>query len=166
MDSNLHQFLRDLHNVMRWVILIAGTSALYISYRGWFGKHRWTETARRTALFFSTALHLQLIVAIGLYSTSPLIETAWQDLGMAMGDRNQRFFSIEHPIQMILAILVATVGYGLAKRATSDSKSYRSAAIAFTITTILIAAAIPWPVSSHPRPLLPQLEWLQKGVVK
>ena len=147
---------------MRWAIILAGAYALWINYRGWKRKLPWTAASRRAGLLFSTALHTQLILAIGLYSTSPLIHTAWQDLGLAMGDRNQRFFAIEHPVQMLLAILAATVGYTASKRASTDRQRYRRAAIAYTMAASIIALAVPWPSSFHPRPLLPRGEWLSQ----
>lgn len=162
MKSSAHLILRDLHNLTRWAIVIAGLYALVVNYRGWLGSVPWTVAARRSGLYFSTALHVQLIVAIGLYLTSPLIETAWQDLGLAMGDSNQRFFSIEHPVQMFLAIIAATVGYSLSKRASSDRRRFGTAAIAYTLAAILIGLAVPWPFSLHPRPLLPKAEWWER----
>ena len=62
-----------------------------------------------------------------------------------MKDKFYRFYWIEHPFSMILAIVFITIGYGMAKKSVSDVVKYRNAFWFFTIALILILAGIPWP---------------------
>lgn len=158
--SLIHEVVRDLHNLMRWLILLAAALALVVNYHGWLMKRPWTATARTAGLLFSTLLHVQVLVAIVLYATSPLTQTAWADIGLAMSNRDQRFFSIEHPTQMLLAIVIATLGSVRSRRAGSDVAKFKQAALYYSVSVLLILTAIPWPFTSHQRPWVPQFPWL------
>lgn len=160
MNSLIHEVVRDLHNLMRWLILLAAANALFVNYRGWITKRPWTTSTRTAGLLFSTLLHVQILVAIALYTTSPLTQTAWADIGLAMANRDQRFFSIEHPTQMLLAIGLATFGSLRAKRADSDTAKFKQAALYYSVSVLLILTVIPWPFLSHQRPWMPQLSWI------
>lgn len=159
MDSLWYLALRDLHNTTRWLILLTGAAALLVNYRGWITGADWRDEHHRTGRWFILCLHVQLCLGLALYLWSPLVSTAWQDLALAMSDRMQRFFSTEHPIQMLSAILIATIGHARVRRALTSRARFRRAAISYSVSLLLILTAIPWPFSSHSRPWGPQLEW-------
>jgi NADH:ubiquinone oxidoreductase subunit 2 (subunit N) len=56
-----------------------------------------------------------------------------------------RFFTVEHSLMMLIAIVLITVGHSKAKKATTDEKKFKTLAIFFTLALIIILAAIPWP---------------------
>jgi Na+/H+ antiporter NhaC len=62
-----------------------------------------------------------------------------------MKDKVARFFLVEHPTLMILAIVFITLGHGMAKKAVDDETKYRKAFRYFLIALVLILAAVPWP---------------------
>jgi hypothetical protein len=76
-------------------------------------------------------------------------------MGTTMKDPVMRFFAVEHPFMMLLAVIVAQAGFSLSKRAGSDRAKFVRAAICYTISAVLILAAIPWPFLKAGRPLLP-----------
>ena len=69
-----------------------------------------------------------------------------------MKDAFYRFFWVEHPVGMILAILCITLGFRFSKQsAYSKTFSY------FLVALILIMLSIPWPFRGEiiGRPLFP-----------
>lgn len=73
-----------------------------------------------------------------------------------MKDDFFRFFWVEHPVMMIIAIVLITIGRGQAKKPIPDPAKYKKAFWFFLIALLVILAAIPWPGHQpHSRPLLP-----------
>jgi Na+-driven multidrug efflux pump len=147
----MYQIVLAIHNILRWVVLILAVVALYRAYAGWIGKRDYTETDRKSGVFFSISIDIQLLVGIILYIfLSPITRTAFQDFGTAMTIPDIRFFAVEHILLMILAVILVHVGTVVSKRATSDESKHRRAAIWYSLTVLAIILAIPWW-----RPLLP-----------
>lgn len=146
----MYELLKDLHNILRWVVVLGGLYALFTSFRGLFGRAAWTAADRRAGLIFTSSLNLQLVVGLLLYFVSPLVQGALQNMGAAMGNDELRFFAVEHLTIMILAVVAAQLGYSLARRAASDRAKFVRASVGYTVAALLVAYAIPWW-----RPLLP-----------
>jgi len=51
---------------------------------------------------------------------------------------------VEHTTLMFLAVVCAHVGGALARKGRTDLKKYRGAAIAFTLSLLLMLGGIPW----------------------
>ncbi len=146
----MYELLKDLHNILRWVVVLGGVYALLTSFRGLFGRAAWTASDRRAGLVFTSSLNLQLVVGLLLYFVSPLVQGALQNMSAAMQSDQLRFFAVEHLTVMILAVVAAQLGYSLAKRAPSDRAKFVRSSAGYLVAAVLVAYAIPWG-----RPLLP-----------
>lgn len=62
-----------------------------------------------------------------------------------MKNATYRFYWVEHPLMMIIAITLITLGRGQAKKSISDYSKYKKAFWFFLIALLVILAAIPWP---------------------
>ncbi len=90
-------------------------------------------------------MDLQFLVGILLYAFySPLTKAAFANFGAAMQNPDLRFYAVEHISMMVIALALVHIGRAKSKKATSPLKKHRSAAIFYTISLILILAAIPW----------------------
>jgi len=137
----LYAIVLSSHNLLRWIIILLGVWAILSAYSGWLGGHRWSETTRKAGSFFTLAITLQLLVGLWLYfGLSPIIK----NISASMDDPAARFIVIEHFIMMIIAVILAHIGTARVKRAATDLAKYRNAAIWYTLTILLILAAIPW----------------------
>ena len=148
----MYPLLLSVHNIMRWLVVIAGVWLLIRTYMGLFSKGDWTDTENKAMRFFVIFMDVQLIVGLILYFISPLTQAVMGNFGAAMGDDQLRFFGVEHAFMMILAVILAHVGSVMVKRADESRSKYIRAAIWFTITVLVIVAAIPWD-----RPMFPAL---------
>ena len=142
----------SLHNILRWVVLIAGLIAVARALMGWLGRREWTRADRLSGLLFGISIDIQLLLGLILYFfLSPWTQAVLRgNLGQAMQNSETRFFAIDHILVMFLAVVSVHFGTALARRAPEAVTKHRRAAIWFGLTLILILAGIPWW-----RPLLP-----------
>ncbi len=145
----MHAALLLVHNSLRWLILVAAVHALYVASRGLQGDVPYARARRAGAMFLGT-LHLQVVVGLVLFLTSPFIRTAMGDMAATMRDGGTRFFIAEHPTMMVAAAVLATIGSIVAKNARDDAARHRKLLVFTAITLLLLLAGIPWQ-----RPLLP-----------
>ena len=144
--ATVYAMVLTIHSLVRWVVVIAGIVAVIMAFAGWFGNRRWTSSNVRVNMLFTTFLDLNVLLGIFLYFIlSPLTRGALQNMGDAMKNSNVRFYTIEHWLIMLLALVMAHIGSSRAKKAADDKGKFKQAAIFFTIAMILIFLGIPWP---------------------
>ena len=148
-------FLRDLHSLLRWIVIMACLWALLRVWSGFFGRSAWTRKDQLAGLIFTSLLNVQFILGLILYAISPILRAAFSNFAAAMKDSALRFFAVEHFAGMLLAVIIAQVGYSIAKRATTDRAKFLRSAVAYSFAGLLIIASIPWPFLKYGRPLLP-----------
>jgi hypothetical protein len=139
--------LLHLHNLLRWIIVILLLLSIIKSFTGWKGKKTLSEWDGRIWLFTMIASHITLL--LGLYQWlmgryGVLTYEIPEGLSR-MKDPFIRFFQVEHPISMLLAVLFITLGRGMAKKEMSDTDKYRKAFLYFIVAGLLLLVAVPWP---------------------
>ncbi len=139
--------LVHLHSVLRWVILILLVISIIKAYKGFKSGQSFQDGDRKTWLFTMIAAHVTLL--IGLYQWLAgrygLITYEIPEGVSRMGDKFTRFFQVEHPLGMIIGIILITLGYGMAKKPVADTVKYKKAFTYFLIALIVILVTIPWP---------------------
>jgi hypothetical protein len=135
---NLHA-----HNGLRWVILAAGIAAVVAAARG-VGSERPFAPTRRIGVAFMASLHLQVLLGLSLFFTSPFVGQAMRDMKATMADAPTRFFIAEHPTAMVAAAVLATIGGIVAKNAKDDAARHRKALVFHLVTMGLLLWGIPW----------------------
>jgi chromate transport protein ChrA len=125
--------LLHLHNALRWVVLLL----LLLSIVQAFSKK---ESVRSTSLFLMIAAHTMLLIGLyqvlgGRYSWANVPEGV-----SVMKDSFYRFYLVEHPLLMILAVVLITWA-----RTKAKILSYKPASYALLVSLLMILAAMPWP---------------------
>ena len=133
-----------LHSLLRWLVLFGGLAATGLAFQAMRGKP-WTSANKRANLLYLIALDTQFLIGAVLWLQSPLVMTARADMAVAMHDATTRFFVVEHPTLMLLALGAMHMGYALSKRGGTDLAKHRKSFIAFALSLVFIVAAIPWP---------------------
>jgi hypothetical protein len=138
--------LLHLHNLLRWIILILLVLSALQAFAGWTGKKAFKSIDKKTWLFTMITAHTTLL--LGLYQVMfgryGFFVTKLPEGVSMMKDKFFRFYWVEHPTTMILAILFITLGYGMSKKQVSDEIKYKKAFIYFMIALLLILAGVPW----------------------
>jgi uncharacterized membrane protein len=148
--------LLHLHNFLRWVILILLFVSIYKAYSGWRGKKALVPGDKKIWLFTLISAHTNLLIGLYQISFGRYGFTKVPDGTNIMKDKFYRFFLVEHPVLMIVAIVLITLGYGMAKKAVADEVKYKKAFYYFLIALIVILASVPWPFREIVgRPLMP-----------
>ena len=144
-------FLVGLHNLVRWVVVIAGVLAAAKAILGLVNKQSWGARDNRLGMIFTISFDIQFLLGLILYVAGPTMQAVWGDFGGAMSVDGLRFFAVEHIFMMILGLGMAHMGRSLAKKAPTDAKKHQRAAIFFSLSLLLLFMGIPW----SSRPLIP-----------
>jgi len=107
---------------------------------------RWTPQQASLGRWLTIAVDVQVLIGIVLYIVSPLVQTAFNDFGAAMGNPDVRFFAVEHGLIMIVAAALFHIGVSRGRK----SDNPKQALIFYLLGAAAIAYAIPWD-----RPLIP-----------
>ncbi len=141
----MYQGLLHTHSLLRWFLLIVLVLAIVSAFKGMFGKKSYSARDNKLRKYTVILTHIQLLIGLVLYFVSPLIKGALADMKTTMASKSMRFFTVEHTVMMITAVVIITMGSAMAKRQTEDVLKHKKIAIWFTIAFIIIFMAIPWP---------------------
>lgn len=139
-----YEFLLGLHSVVRWLVLAAGVYAILRALTGWLSRKGWTKADKTAGVLFTSLLDTQLLIGLILYFVSPITSGALRTFGAAMKNAVTRFFLVEHSVLMLIAVIVAHIGWSLVKKAGTDLSKFRRMALWFLGSLILVLAVIPW----------------------
>lgn len=133
--------LLHAHSGLRWIVLVLIVWALFKSISGWMGQKEYEKSDRLSALLALIFTHLQLLIGLALYFISPKVSF---ESGV-MESSVLRFFTVEHSLMMIIAIVLITFGFSTAKRMKADLAKHKRIAITYGIGLLIMLASIPWP---------------------
>ncbi|MBI1222557.1 MAG: cytochrome B [Bacteroidetes bacterium] len=129
------------HSGLRWVVLITLIYSIVQAVQA--RKSGASFTSKKSSGTLAVAsIHVQFLLGLAVVFQSP-----WFSLFQAegMGNATARFYIIEHPSMMLIAVVLATIGNARAKKAATDDAAFKSRIIFFSISLLVILAAIPWP---------------------
>ncbi len=106
-------------------------------------KKEFKDIDLRLALFTLIVSHIQLILGLGVYFSSPAFKSLKTN-GMKGMDSATRLLAVEHPLMMIIAIILITIGYSKHKKKTTDESKFKTIALFYGIALILVLSRIPW----------------------
>lgn len=133
-----------IHSWVRWLVIVLGVWAVVEAGRG--------RAHGRASLFFTIALDVQLLLGVLLFvALSPITGAALADMAGAMRNSVWRFWAVEHPSLMILAVVFGHVGRIVGRRGVRPGPA-RGSLVWFALALLAIAAATPWPFLGHGRP--------------
>ena len=127
--------LLQLHNALRWVILISLLMSIYKLYS--------KKDALKTSKILLISSHSTLLLGLYQYFFGAvgikMIQAA--GMGVAMKDSTTRFWAVEHISSMLIAIVLITIGHISYKKTQNASKT----TVFYVIALLLIVLAMPWP---------------------
>ena len=152
----MYKGLLHLHNFGRWVVIILLLVAIIRALVGMTGNKTFTNGDKKTGLFLMISAHLMLLIGLYQWFVGPGLESI-QNMGMknVMQNNVARFWAIEHPVGMIIGIILITLGRGSAKKNISDQAKHGRSFWFYLIAFIIIIASVPWPFREVARPLFP-----------
>ena len=132
--------LQHLHSGFAYLVLLILVGVIGYALINLINKKPFTETSRKLSLVGLIAAHTQLLIGFVLYFLSPNVIFS----GEAMGDAMSRLYLLEHPLTMIIGIVLITIGYSKAKSGDDDAARYKKILIFYGLGLFLILLRIPW----------------------
>ena len=136
-----------LHSYLRWILLVLLLASIIKSYSGWNSKKALSAGDKKLWLFTMISAHTTLLIGLILilFGRIGIFTTTLPEGVHVMKDRYFRFFWVEHPLMMIIGIVLITIGRGQVKKSIPDTVKYQKAFWFFLLALVVILASIPWP---------------------
>ena len=136
--------MKEIHSYWAYLVLAILIFAVVNAIIGLSQKKQFTDKDLRIGLFTLIVTHIQLLIGLGWYFMSPWYKALKENGSVVMGDKATRLLAIEHPIMMVLAIVLITIGWSKHKKKTSDSSKFKTFTIFYGLALLLILSRIPW----------------------
>ncbi|WP_417199613.1 hypothetical protein [Bizionia sp.] len=143
----MYNTIKMLHSGWAYVVLlILVVATLNALVKAMAGKE-YSAKDFRMSLFTLIVSHFQLLIGIVFYFAADYISIISEmGMGAVMKDSTLRSNIVEHPLTMIIAVALITIGYSKHKKKLTSKAKFRMIAVFYTIALILILAKIPWNV--------------------
>lgn len=127
----MYIFLTMAHSGWRYLALLALVVAVVKYLMGWLGNGGWGKLDRQIGLITGIVIDIQLLLGLILWA-----------VGAGMGIVGANITrTVEHPVWMLIAIVVMHVGQARIKKADDGDKA-KTAAITFIVTGLLVAVGV------------------------
>lgn len=131
--------IKHLHSTLAYVLLAGLIISILYALFAYLQNKGYN---RKMALLGLICAHVQFVVGLIAYFVSPYgIKNA---SGAAMKDGIARLYFLEHPLIMLIAVVLITVGYSKAKRLIQPKRQNGTVLAFYLIGLILILSRIPW----------------------
>lgn len=94
----------------------------------------------RLGLFTLIVSHIQFLIGFVLYFS----QGRYQNMGEVMKIKEARLLALEHPVMMILAIVLITIGWSKHKKKRADKAKFKTFAIFYGLALVFVLSKIPW----------------------
>lgn len=135
---SLYVILLTLHNINRWIILIAGLVALGTHLMGWQQKQAYTPNTRRPLVVFMGSLHFQFLLGFMLFAAMGMSKIP------VFASAPRQSFQWEHLGLGLLAAVFGTLAGVLSRRADTDEAKYKAVLIWSGLAFVMMLLAMPW----------------------
>ena len=136
--------MKEIHSYWAYIVLIILVITVVNAFVGIFKKKEFKSTDLRLGLFTLIVSHLQLLIGFAWYFMSPWYKTLKNSSSEAMGDKAVRLLAVEHPLMMVLAIVLITIGWSKHKKQTTDAGKFKTFALFYGLALVFILVRIPW----------------------
>lgn len=135
---NAYSFVQHLHSGFRYIILILFIYTILQAFIGWLGGRPYDNRNRLTNLFAMISAHTQLLIGIVLYFLSPLVAFN----STTMKDPVTRYFTVEHWLMMIIALVLITIGHSKSKKLVLPEAKHKTIALFYTLALLIIVGTL------------------------
>ena len=133
------QFLHSYWAYLVLIVLVLATANALIKF---FGDKEFDAKDFRISLFALITMHIQLLLGIILYFTKGYFDE--NSMGEIMHSDSLRKLALEHPLTMIIAVTLVTIGYSKHKKKLVSKPKFKMLAIFYSIALVLVLYMIPW----------------------
>jgi heme A synthase len=138
--------LQFIHSGWAYIVLLVLVIATFNALIKFFSSKEYSPVDFRFSLFALITMHIQLLIGIILFFSKDYFSTIKEVGGMGEVMKNSalRNLIVEHPLTMIIAVALVTIGYSKHKRKLVSKPKFKLLAIFYTLALVLVLAKIPW----------------------
>ncbi len=131
--------IKTLHSYWAFIVLAVLIYTVVNAIVGLVQKKEFTHKEFRLGLFSLITTHIQFLVGILVY----FVGGFQKGLG-DMKDAPVRLLALEHPLMMIIAIALITIGWSKHKKQVKSEAKFKTFVIFYGVALLLILSRIPW----------------------
>ncbi len=138
--------IKFLHTYWAVVVLLMFVITLFTFFRAFMTKKVFSyQKDFRIATFMLIVFYIQIVLGLINYFTSTYFAGLQEGkFGAYMKVAHDRQMVMEHPVMMLLALLLMHYGYNRMKKGMSSPKKYMSILIFYGIAFVMVLIRIPW----------------------
>ncbi|MHA7841979.1 MAG: hypothetical protein ACX93I_01580 [Winogradskyella sp.] len=138
--------IQFIHSGWAYIVLLVLIIATFNALIKFFSGKEYGAIDFRFSLFALITMHIQLLIGIILFFTKDYFSTIEQvgGMGEVMKNSQLRNLIVEHPLTMIIAVALVTIGYSKHKKKLVSKPKFKLLAIFYTLALVLVLAKIPW----------------------
>ena len=140
----MYLFIQKFHSGWAYLALLILLIVVLKAAIGFFGKQEFKAIDRKLGLYGLVFCHIQLLVGLLLYFTSPVGFNLLQTKGIGGLTPEMRLTAVEHPFVNIIAIVLITIGWSKHKKMISSETKFKTFLIFYGLGLLLILSRIPW----------------------
>ncbi|MBA4058148.1 MAG: cytochrome b [Marivirga sp.] len=126
------------HSLLRYFILIALVVVIVKAVLGLINKQPYGKWDNKLGLYLFIFTHMQLLIGLILYFVSPFVKFGSE----TMSDKTTRYWTVEHIMAMLIAVVLITLARTTSKRMTDDAAKHKRMLIFNSLALIIIIATI------------------------
>jgi hypothetical protein len=147
MSGDLYNFVLHLHSVGRWLMLLLLLVAIFNSLVA--GRRPFIRSDARTGTILVIIADIMFLVGLSLWFFNPKDagheSLRYHSFSEIMKSSQLRFYFLEHPVMMLLAIILLHIGKAQGRKAISDRAKHTRTVVFYFLALLLILISIPWP---------------------
>lgn len=141
----MYPTVQFIHSYWAYLVVLVLFVASINAIIGYASNKEYGATNFRIALFTLIISHIQLLIGIVLYFVAPYFQVLLEKgMGEVMGDSTLRLYIMEHPLMMIIALVLITIGYSKHKSKLTSKPKFKTLAIFYTLGLLVMLSRIPW----------------------
>lgn len=131
--------MKNIHSYWAYIVVALLIFTVVNAIIGFTKKKDFTDKEVRIGLFTLIVAHIQLLIGLGVY-----IAGNWYNFLSDMKNSDTRLLALEHPLIMILAIVMITIGWSKHKKQPNNAAKFKTFALFYGLALLLILSRIPW----------------------
>ena len=131
--------IKTLHSYWAYIVVAVLLFTVINAIIGLVQKKEFTHKEFRLGLFGLITTHIQLLLGFLVY----FVGGFQSGLG-DMKDSAVRLLALEHPLMMIIAIVLITIGWSKHKKQVKSETKFKTFTIFYGLALVLILSRIPW----------------------
>jgi hypothetical protein len=140
----MYQLIKELHSLSAYIVLAVLIAAVLNAVIGFLKKKEFKVNDLRISLFALIFSHLQLLLGLLLYLSTPRLQMWGEGFKIVMKDKTLRLVLVEHPLMVLIAVTLITIGWSQHKKQVAPQRKFGKIALFYGIALVAVLSMLPW----------------------